>query len=98
MNCIDLTVAARCLAGVGVTPGYSLDSVGREQFHSLSPRSEMSSKPPAWLTKYSYHRLQEGLNCCSENTITFHYIGPSEMKLLEVALYRMKVAKPIESQ
>ena len=59
MNCIDLTVAARCLAGVGVTPGYSLDSVGREQFHSLSPRSEMSSKPPAWLTKYSYHRLQD---------------------------------------
>lgn len=49
----DLDVST-CLRKLGVVPGISQDSKGRERFHPLSIRAHYNGKFPKWLIRYSF--------------------------------------------
>ncbi|XP_077978998.1 uncharacterized protein LOC144434421 [Glandiceps talaboti] len=87
---------AHCLAGVGVYPGNSLDSQGRERFHHFPPDymfvpGTFSGKGKlSWFKKYCYYQTPEGPGCCSDYTITFHRLRSDWMYALDYMIYDMR--------
>ena len=71
-----------CAKEAGVKLGYSLDSKGRERFHSLDSGSHFFSYFPEWLYNYSMNGLKAGDGCCSDESISFHYMAPIQMEAL----------------
>ena len=68
-----------CSEKSNVTLGNSLDELGRERFHPLSLKSHYKDPPEDWLYTYSSNVPQFGKECCSDESITFHYVSPLEM-------------------
>jgi hypothetical protein len=62
--------------------GYSLDANKRERFHTLSYGSHSKGYFPEWIYKYSANIVKKGKECCSEDSITFHYTPPNQMRRL----------------
>ncbi|KAF5400418.1 N-acetyllactosaminide 3-alpha-galactosyltransferase [Paragonimus heterotremus] len=82
----------QCAQAVGVTIVDSLDAKGLERFHPFSVFDMFSwdeNGPKSWLKLYNYHELSVGQRCCSNYSITFHQIGPSEMFTYDFLLYRI---------
>ncbi|XP_070183978.1 glycoprotein-N-acetylgalactosamine 3-beta-galactosyltransferase 1-like [Littorina saxatilis] len=78
----------RCLEAVGVLPYSTVDTYGRETFHPwILPDTLFSSRP----RRYDLHDKQAGPDCCSQLTISFHYIKPPNMYTLEMMLYHIDV-------
>jgi glycoprotein-N-acetylgalactosamine 3-beta-galactosyltransferase len=70
------------------------DPQGRERFHPFSPRTHLLWRPDFTLT-YSWYKeysqewgLQYGLNCCSPESVTFHYVSnPVMVRHLHCLIY-----------
>uniref|UniRef100_A0A914VET3 N-acetylgalactosaminide beta-1,3-galactosyltransferase n=1 Tax=Plectus sambesii TaxID=2011161 RepID=A0A914VET3_9BILA len=81
---------AKCLRLVGITPGDSRD-VRRFRFSPFKVENTMfhDSLKSAynWFWSYSAHKLEEGFECCSDDHISFHYIEPHEMRIMEFSIY-----------
>ncbi|XP_066260938.1 glycoprotein-N-acetylgalactosamine 3-beta-galactosyltransferase 1-like [Euwallacea similis] len=83
----------RCLEAVGITAGDSRDRQGRSSFLPLYIDSFLipgSLKKDFWFWSYIYYPFKEGLECCSDNLISIHYVKPSNMYLLEYLIYHVK--------
>ena len=39
---------------------------------------------------YTYYPVVEGMNCCSDTAVTFHYITPGLMYVMEYRIYHLK--------
>ncbi|VDK35626.1 unnamed protein product [Taenia asiatica] len=81
-----------CAAAVGVQWLDSLDEYGRETFHPFYPshllsKSAMESTP--WIFGRNYHPLKMGFNCCSDQSVSFHYVEPMDMYTLEYLIYHL---------
>jgi glycoprotein-N-acetylgalactosamine 3-beta-galactosyltransferase len=74
-----------CMMRSQVTLGYSQDSHGRERFHCLDFGAHFGGGFPDWLYLYSTNGVKKGRDCCSDETITFHYTSPEEMYALHEA-------------
>ncbi|GFR68833.1 glycoprotein-N-acetylgalactosamine 3-beta-galactosyltransferase 1 [Elysia marginata] len=86
----DLDIG-RCLYTVGVEAKDSLDNFGLERFHPLNFFAYFGNlKLPAWTGDYAFHPLKRGFECCSNKTISFHYIRAHEMYMLEFLIYHMR--------
>ncbi|KAK3760688.1 hypothetical protein RRG08_010661 [Elysia crispata] len=87
----DLDIG-RCLYTVGVKAGDSVDKLGLERFHPLNFYAYFGDlKLPAWTGDYAFHPFKRGFGCCSNKTISFHYIRTHEMYMLEFLIYHMKL-------
>lgn len=84
----------QCLQAVGVQAGDTRDANGRETFLPLSPASLLNDvvDPHYWYFEYAYYDkdLKSGKGCCSSQPISFHYIEPRLMYLIDWLLYDVK--------
>lgn len=87
-----------CLENIGVKAVDSRDSSGRERFFPFVPEHHLrpNRDPNFWYWKYVFYDYNDelerrgGLNCCSETAVSFHYVSPDMMYVLEYLIYRLK--------
>ncbi|CAF3721413.1 unnamed protein product [Adineta steineri] len=81
---------ARCLRTKDVYPGQSLDKQNRELFHPFKYIEHFYGNFKVWLKEYAENPLQTGDNCCGDKTISFHYVDPDQIYLMDFLLYKMR--------
>ncbi|XP_066303209.1 glycoprotein-N-acetylgalactosamine 3-beta-galactosyltransferase 1-like [Branchiostoma lanceolatum] len=83
----------RCMEQVGVRAEDSRDKLGRERFHPFVPEHHLiPGRVPKgnWYWKYQFYPASDGPECCSDFAITFHYITPNTMYVLEYMTYHLR--------
>lgn len=83
-----------CLEAAGVKAGDSRDAKGRPTFLALSPLDLLSQSKidnQFWYTHYTFYGPPKpGKDCCSDEPVSFHYIAPHLMRLIDWLLYDVK--------
>ncbi|XKL67662.1 hypothetical protein PGB90_003153 [Kerria lacca] len=82
----------RCLELIGVKAKDSRDHLGRGRFFPFKPENHLYlfNALPKWFWKYIYYPSWQGMNCCSDNAITFHYVSPQDMYVYEYFLFHLR--------
>ncbi|CAF0938788.1 unnamed protein product [Brachionus calyciflorus] len=88
----DVDVAA-CFRLVKVYPQSSRDYLGKERFHPLPIRNHYYGWFPKWFIKFSAQAPAKGLKCCSDESISFHYMKPSDLYRLDALVERYEKIK-----
>jgi len=82
---------ANCLRKFGIMPMETRDEGNRERFHHFSPGTAWNYNPPGGVSNdwWASHMLnfQNGSQCCSPSSISFHYLQPNHMKAVDAYLY-----------
>jgi glycoprotein-N-acetylgalactosamine 3-beta-galactosyltransferase len=86
----DVQVANCLKKAAGVLPFDTRDEHGRERFHPFTPANHLVYRVPKsgkdWYAKYSID-LKEGEECCSANSVSFHYVKHQLMPKIHALLY-----------
>ncbi len=81
-----------CMRALKVELGESRDTQDRDRvlfdpdFHLI--RGLMPSK--FWYKRWVQYTSEEGMGCCSNSAITFHYMSPNQMYVMEYLLYHLR--------
>ncbi|CAJ0582575.1 unnamed protein product, partial [Mesorhabditis spiculigera] len=81
----------RCMNALNISSTDSRDIEGRLRFLPLSPLSLFMDEIPGWLEERLPYKYHHKTDCCSDIAISFHYIDPKAMYLLDFLIYRLRV-------
>lgn len=83
----------KCLQNVNVTAGDTRDENGRGRFFPMAPENHLVPEPiTSWYWSHIYYPTKDGLDCCSDRPISFHYIDYKKMYAMEYLIYQVKVS------
>ncbi|OWF40670.1 glycoprotein-N-acetylgalactosamine 3-beta-galactosyltransferase 1-B-like [Mizuhopecten yessoensis] len=80
----------KCMENLGVRTGNSTDALGRSRFHCFDPETHLSGIYPDWYFNYDANGARKGTDSISDYAISFHYVPPQKMYLLEFYIYHLR--------
>lgn len=84
----------KCMQNLNVTAADSRDFKSQGRFFPVSPGIMLfkgAFTSDYWLYKYAMYPFETGMSCCSQLAITFHYVTPRDMYVLEYLIYHLKL-------
>ncbi|XP_050409235.1 glycoprotein-N-acetylgalactosamine 3-beta-galactosyltransferase 1 [Patella vulgata] len=78
----------RCMDKLDVLTESSHDDQGRSRFHCFDTKTMLMRGFPSWY--YQYDKYGANKNNMSDYAISFHYISPSDMYLLDYYVYHLR--------
>lgn len=93
-GCEDVELA-KCLESVGVLAGDSRDFSKTNiqgRFHPSNIEKHLFNyyRRKSWYWTYMYYKPKDGLNCCSDTAISFHYVNNFEFYIFEYFIYKLR--------
>jgi hypothetical protein len=87
----DVNVANCLRETTGILPMDTRDELERERFHPFQPGNQLTYRPPQrggkdWYVDYNPY-LKLGFDCCSSDSISFHYAPAEDLRRLHRFLY-----------